>query len=141
MAARRSKRERQRAEQAAANFGRWLDVTLANSRTTGRQLAESIGVHDSAVSRWRSGTGVPALETCMKIAGAMGVDPLRLAVTAGHMDSAVVGIEPLDIPPPIAEREHVRSQIMKIKGLTEESRSKLLETYEATEGENHGGTE
>lgn len=104
---------------------------MTNRRIKGRDLARAIGVHDSAVSRWRSGQGTPSLDTVMKVAQYLDCDPLRLAVTAELMDGDTVGIEPLPIPPPIERRESVKRQIMQIKGLTENSRQRLLETYDS----------
>jgi transcriptional regulator with XRE-family HTH domain len=117
---------------ARNKFGEWLDVTMSNKRMMGRTLAEAAGVHDSAVSRWRSGAGVPGAETLARIAEALGVDPLRLAVTAGQIPEKVAGVAPLPTPEPTAQRESVRRQIASIKGLTERSRGKLLRAYDET---------
>lgn len=111
-------------------FAEWLDNTMANRKVKGRDLARALDVHDSAVSRWKSGQGMPSLQTVMKIAEFFDVDPLRLAVTANLMDGKAVGIEPLPVPEPTARREYVRRQIQQIKGLTDESRRRLLETYD-----------
>jgi len=113
-----------------AAFATWLDATLSEKKIMGRTLAEKVGVNDSAVSRWRAGTAVPPMDTLAHIAQALGADPLRLAVTAGHLSSSVAGVEPLPVPPPTARHEAVKRQLGHIKGLTRESRRKLMETYE-----------
>lgn len=123
-------------------FGEWLDITMSNQKMMGRTLAEAVGVHDSAVSRWRAGNGVPSMDTVAKMAEVFSVDPLRLAVTSGHVPPKIAGVDPLDVPTPTAQRESVRRQLSRIKGVTDASRRKLLSAYEeiiateeATEGE------
>lgn len=111
-------------------FGRWLDLTMANREIQGRQLARKLKVHDSAVSRWRSGQGVPALDTTMRLARLLDVEPLRLAVTAGNMDGELAGVAPLPLPEATAARIAVKQQLMKIRGLTPQERQKLLDVYD-----------
>lgn len=122
-------------------FGEWLDLTLSNKRIMGRTLAEAVGVHDSAVSRWRAGAGVPSMETLALIAEFLDVDPLRLAVTAGQVPQRVAGVDPLPLPEPTAQRESVKRQIARIKGVTDASRRKLLATYEEIMTEEAQGEE
>jgi len=114
-------------------FAQWLDITMSNRGITGRHLAKRLGVHDSAVSRWRSGQGIPSMDTCVRLATELDVDPLRLAVTAGHMDGEVVGIDPLALPADYARRKHVREQIRSIKGVDTGVIERLLEVFEREE--------
>lgn len=115
---------------AEDRFAQWLDITMANRRIKGRILADKLGVHDSAVSRWRNGQSVPSLETIMRIATFFEEDPIRLAVTAGLMDADLVHAKPLPLPPPKARREHVREQIKAIKGLDKTEVARLLAAYD-----------
>lgn len=118
-------------EAGAAMFGRWLDLTMGNRGITGRDLAKCLKVHDSAVSRWRSGFGAPSMDTCLRLAKALGVDePIRLAVTAGLVDGRLISISPLPMPEPTAQRRAVKRQIKLIRGLTERERQTLLDTYD-----------
>lgn len=103
---------------------------MANEKISGRELAQQVGVNDSVVSRWRSGQGSPGMESCAALARALGVDPLRLAVTAGVMSADMAGVEPLPMPPATALRERVREQIEQIKGLTQASRDALLVAFD-----------
>ena len=103
---------------------------MANAGISGRELAHRVGVNDSVVSRWRSGQSTPGLDTCERLAEALGVDPMRLAVTAGAIDRRMAGVEPLPMPPATALRERVRGQLEQIKGLTNETRQALLETFD-----------
>jgi transcriptional regulator with XRE-family HTH domain len=114
----------------ARTFGRWLDLTMTNRSITGRSLAKKLKVTDSAVSRWRSGTTVPGMDTCIRMAQVLGVDPLRLAVTAGLMDGTAIRVEELPMPEPTAQRSYVKEQILRIKGLTQVERQLLLDTYD-----------
>lgn len=108
---------------------------MANREISGRELAHRVGVNDSVVSRWRSAQGTPGLDTCVRLAEALGVDPMRLAVTAGAIDKRMAGVEALPMPPATALRERVRSQLEQIRGLTEETRQALLETFDDETGE------
>lgn len=111
-------------------FSRWLDVNMANHHMTGRDVAERIDVHDSAVSRWRSGKGSPTMEYLTALAELFEVEPLRLAVTAGLVSQKIAGVEPVDMPQPTAQREEVRKSIASIPGLTNSERQALLEKYD-----------
>lgn len=103
---------------------------MDNKRIKGRELAERLGVHDSAVSRWRSGRNVPSMDVLTQLAQIFDVDPLRLAVTANLLDGGAVDIKPLPIPRPTVQHENVRRQIESIKGLSLETKNALLEKYE-----------
>ena len=111
-------------------FGRWLDLTMANRGIKGRTLARTLKVHESAVSRWRAGNGVPSMDSCLRLARYLDVEPIRLAVTAGLMDAELAGTEPLPLPEPTAYRKAVKDQIRAIKGLTARERQKLIEAYD-----------
>lgn len=111
-------------------FGRWLDLTMANNKIKGRSLARAVKVHESAVSRWRAGSGVPSMDSCLRLAKYLDVQPLRLAVTAGLMDEDMAGMPPLPMPEPTAYREAVKEQIRAIKGLTARERRKLVDAYD-----------
>lgn len=111
-------------------FGRWLDLTMANREIKGRTLAKACKVHESAVSRWRAGNGVPSMDSCLRLAKYLNIEPLRLAVTAGLMDAELAGVEPLPMPEPTAYRRAVKEQILAIKGLTQRERQRLLDTYD-----------
>lgn len=123
-------------------FGQWLDVTLNDRGIKGIELASQLGVHDSAVSRWRSGVGRPTMASVIRLAKILEVDPLQLAATAGLLDGDAMGIPALPPPPIDARRERVREQIQAIKGLTEYSKQRLLEIADAEFiGDGHAGTE
>jgi transcriptional regulator with XRE-family HTH domain len=128
-----------RKRQNAQRFARWLDTTMANADMSGRELAQRVGVNDSVISRWRSGHSTPGLDTCMALADALQVDPMRLAVTAGAIEERMAGVERLPMPPATALRERVRSQLDQIKGLTDETRQALLETFDQTTGRTASG--
>ena len=111
-------------------FGRWLDLTMANRDITGRQVAKAMKVHESAVSRWRKGGGVPTMDTCLRLGKFLDVEPMRLAVTAGLVDGDLVGKSPLPDPEPTAYRAAVKKQIEAIRGLTQKERQALLSAYD-----------
>lgn len=116
---------------AANQFGYWLDVSMANANMTGQELAERIGVHSSAVSRWRAGKSAPAMEALGKLAEVFNVEPLRLAVTAGLVSSKVAGVPPVDMPEPLARREKAREYLANNPYLTDDERREALEWYDS----------
>lgn len=121
---------RRKQGRARNDFSEWLDTTMSNKNIMGRTLAEAVGVHDSAVSRWRAGTGVPTMEVIEPMATLLDVDALRLAVTAGLVSSSVAGVDPLPMPEPTARRESVKRQLARLRGVTETERRLLLQAYE-----------
>jgi transcriptional regulator with XRE-family HTH domain len=125
-------------KQARSYFGEWIDVTLSNKGTKGRSLADEIGVHESAISRWRAGAGVPGTDVLTALADALGLEPLRLFVTAGVVPAEAVHVEPYPIPEPTAQRNSVKRQLNRIRGLTDESRRRLMETYDELIDEESG---
>lgn len=114
--------------EARQRFGEWLDLTLENRGMPGKTLAERIGVNDSTVSRIRSGGSGTTMEVITAIADVLELDAIRLAVTAGL--TALPGVEPYEMPQPTAQRESVKRQIGRIRGLSDQGRAKLLETYD-----------
>lgn len=111
-------------------FGRWLDLTMSNRDIKGRALAKALKVHESAVSRWRAGNGVPSMDSCLRLGKYLKVEPIRLAVTAGLMDGELVGVEPLPLPEPTAQRQAIKDQLAKIRGLTAKERQRLIDAYD-----------
>lgn len=111
-------------------FGRWLDLTMTNREITGRHLARKLKVDDASVSRWRRGLATPGMDTVIRMAKILSVDPLRLAVTAALMDGGDVGIEPLPMPEPTVQRNMVRERIMKIPFATSREREYMLAQYD-----------
>lgn len=55
-----------------------LDQCLWEQRRSNRSLAKELGVHETQVSRWRSGLHVPELERRDAIAEALGRTPADL---------------------------------------------------------------
>lgn len=114
-----------------AEFAEWLDITLENRGVSGRTLADQIGVHENAVSRWRSGTSTPTSDNVAKMARVLDLDARRLALTAGVLAPEFApDVEPYPMPEPTAQRESVRRQIARIKGLSEDGHKALLEAYD-----------
>lgn len=112
------------------NMSQWLDTSMSNKGYTGRDVAKYVGVHDSAVSRWRSGRGTPNMDQIAKIAELFNVEPLRLAVLAGAIDEKIAGVPALDMPQPTAARENVKSKIASLPGLTKSEVQALIERYD-----------
>lgn len=114
----------------ADRFAQWLNLTMENRGIKATTLARKLKITDSAVSRWRSGTGVPSMDAALRLGKILGVDPARLAVTAGLMDGEIANIAPLPMPEPTARRKRVKEQLNKIKGLTARERQHLLDAYD-----------
>lgn len=112
-------------------FAQWLNMTMENQGIRAVTLAKKLKVTDSAVSRWRSGAGVPSMDACLRLAKILKVtDPMRLVVTAGLVDGGLIGVEPLPLPAPTARRKRIKEQLANIKGLTAKERQVLIDTYD-----------
>lgn len=90
-------------------FGLWLDLTLANEGPgAARRLAKAVGVSDGAVTQWRKEPyRQPSARNVQDIAKYLGVDPMRLLVTAGHLEFE--DVEPFEVP----EAERTISEMKK----------------------------
>lgn len=112
-------------------FAQWLNMTMENRGIRAVDLAKRLKVTDSAVSRWRSGAGLPSMDACLRLAKIFHVeDPMRLAVTAGLVDGVLLDKEPLPLPEPTARRNRIKEQLSNIKGLTAAERQHLLNAYD-----------
>lgn len=112
-------------------FAQWLNMTMENRGIKAVHLAKKLKVTDSAVSRWRSGAGVPSMDACLRLAKVLNVEePMRLAVTAGLVDGELIGVQPLPMPEPTARRRRVKDQLGNIKGLTAKERQVLIDAYD-----------
>lgn len=109
-------------------FAEWLSRTLVEREIAGGEVARALGVNDSAISRWRNGKASPGLDSVMGLADYLEVDPIALAVTAGLMDGKAVGAERLPLPRQSKALAAAEEQIMKIRGLDDETRKALIET-------------
>jgi len=103
---------------------------MSNQHMSGRDVAVKVGVHDSAVSRWRRGLGAPNMEAMAALANMFNVEPLSLAVLAGLVSEKVAGVPPAPMPEPVAQREEVRARLLDMPGLTMDERQSLLERYD-----------
>jgi transcriptional regulator with XRE-family HTH domain len=59
-------------------FGGWLEASMRSRGITQAQLARSVGVADTQVSRWRRGQVVPTLNYLQRLADAFGVERITL---------------------------------------------------------------
>lgn len=109
-------------------FAEWLSRTLAEREIAGGEVARALGVNDSAISRWRNGKASPGLDSVMALARFLEVNPIALAVTAGLMSEREVGVAKLPLPEQSKALGQAEDQIMKIRGLDDETRKALIET-------------
>jgi transcriptional regulator with XRE-family HTH domain len=110
-------------------FAEWLSRTLAERDIAGGEVARAVGVNDSAISRWRNGKATPGLDSVMKLAEFLNVPPIALAVTAGLMDERQAGgVSKLPLPKQSRTLALAEDQIMKIRGLDDETRKALVNT-------------
>jgi transcriptional regulator with XRE-family HTH domain len=109
-------------------FAEWLSRTLAERDIAGGEVARALGVNDSAISRWRNGKATPGLESVMALAEFLDVNPIALAVTAGLMDERQVGVSRLELPKQSRALAMAEDQIMRIRGLDDETRKALINT-------------
>src|SRR6185503_1222565 len=65
-------------------FGGWLAATMQSRGLSQAQLARSVGVADTQVSRWRRGQVVPTVQYLQRIADTFGVDRATLDKLVGY---------------------------------------------------------
>jgi transcriptional regulator with XRE-family HTH domain len=63
---------------ADRGFGGWLEASMRSRGITQAQLARSVGVADTQISRWRRGQVVPSLQYLQRLADTFGVERVAL---------------------------------------------------------------
>jgi transcriptional regulator with XRE-family HTH domain len=83
---------------AGTRFGGWLEASMRSHGYTQAQLARSVGVADTQVSRWRRGQVVPTVQYLQRLADTFGVQRNTLDQLVGlpvaQAESGGQGIEP-----------------------------------------------
>lgn len=64
--------------QSGRRFGGWLEASMRSRGITQAQLARSVGVADTQISRWRRGQVVPTLQYLQRLADTFGVQRITL---------------------------------------------------------------
>jgi transcriptional regulator with XRE-family HTH domain len=64
-------------------FAGWLEASMRSRGMTQAQLARSVGVADTQVSRWRRGQVVPTLQYLQRLADTFGVERMTLDELVG----------------------------------------------------------
>src|SRR5690348_14512738 len=64
-------------------FAGWLEASMRSRGMTQAQLARSVGVADTQVSRWRRGQVVPTLQYLQRLADTFGVQRITLDELVG----------------------------------------------------------
>src|SRR5579859_1382484 len=74
-------------------FAGWLEASMRSRGLTQAQLARSVGVADTQVSRWRRGHVVPSVQYLQRLADTFGIERMTLdqlvglpVAQAGHDD-------------------------------------------------------
>jgi transcriptional regulator with XRE-family HTH domain len=64
-------------------FAGWLQTSMYHRGLTQAQLARSVGVADTQISRWRRGQVVPTVQYLQRLADTFGIDRLTLDQLVG----------------------------------------------------------
>src|ERR1700674_3250003 len=65
-------------EPPGTRFAGWLQASMLNRGLSQAQLARSVGVADTQVSRWRRGHVVPTLQYLQRLADTFGIERVNL---------------------------------------------------------------
>src|SRR5437763_14842050 len=86
------------AEPTRNRFGGWLEASMRSRGLTQAQLARSLGVADTQISRWRRGQVVPTLQYLQRLADTFGIERMTLDQLVGlpvaQAPGGESGIEP-----------------------------------------------
>src|SRR3954469_23803115 len=72
------------AEPMRNRFGGWLEASMRSRGLPQAQLARSVGVADTQVSRWRRGQVVPTVQYLQRLADTFGVERVTLDRLVGY---------------------------------------------------------
>jgi transcriptional regulator with XRE-family HTH domain len=75
-------------------FAGWLQASMHSRGLTQAQLARSVGVADTQVSRWRRGQVVPTVQSLQRLADTFGVPRVTLDHLVGLPVAQAPGAEP-----------------------------------------------
>src|SRR3954469_17474333 len=71
------------AEPMRNRFGGWLEASMRSRGLPQAQLARSVGVADTQISRWRRGQVVPTVQYLQRLADTFGIDRVTLDQLVG----------------------------------------------------------
>ncbi len=75
-------------------FAGWLQASMHNRGLTQAQLARSVGVADTQISRWRRGQVVPTLQYLQRLADTFGIERMTLDQLVGLPVAQATGSGP-----------------------------------------------
>ena len=75
-------------------FAGWLQTSMSHRGLTQAQLARSLGVADTQISRWRRGQVVPTLQYLQRLADTFGIERMTLDQLVGLPVAQTPGGEP-----------------------------------------------
>jgi len=80
-------------DSAHDRFPAWLELTMRARGVTQAQLARSMGVGETQVSRWRRGLAIPTVHSLQRLAETFGVPRATLDRLAGYPTGAALMLE------------------------------------------------
>jgi len=102
-------------EPTGARFAGWLQTSMLNRGLSQAQLARSVGVADTQVSRWRRGHVVPTLQYLQRLADTFGIERVALDRLVGLPVAQVPGPSDVPLDPEVAaELEAHQSRLREV---------------------------
>jgi len=95
-------------------FAGWLQASMHNRGLTQAQLARSVGVADTQISRWRRGQVVPTLQYLQRLADTFGIDRMTLDQLVGLPVAQATGSGPPLEPEVEAELQAYQSRLREV---------------------------
>ena len=96
-------------------FAGWLEASMRSRGLTQAQLARSVGVADTQVSRWRRGQVVPTLQYLQRLADTFGVERATLDQLVGlPVAQAQRGSQPARDPETEAELQAYQARLRQV---------------------------
>jgi transcriptional regulator with XRE-family HTH domain len=103
-------------EPSGTRFAGWLQASMLNGGLSQAQLARSVGVADTQVSRWRRGQVVPTLQYLQRLADTFGIERVSLDRLVGlPVAEARSGADELRVEPEVAaELEAYQARLREV---------------------------
>ncbi len=99
---------------AGYRFPAWLELTMRARGMSQAQLARSMGVGETQVSRWRRGLAVPTVHSLQRLAETLGVPRATLDQLAGYPTGGATVMVDIEADGPAADLQPYQTMLAEL---------------------------